>query len=130
MTKLYSVTAVRRGKIWVSIGIGRVEADGSINVELDSLPLDGKLHLRPKLEEPEVKGEVFVDVEPTNPKNLRVMMQKGDRAELLGTLTDAIGWPLDLVFQRAASAALQHHANLASEWCRLRTPAANRGEPT
>lgn len=32
--------------IWTKIGAAWVNRDGSINVDLDALPLDGKIHLR------------------------------------------------------------------------------------
>jgi hypothetical protein len=35
-----------RGTVWVRAGSAWTNRDGSINVYLDVLPLDGKLHLR------------------------------------------------------------------------------------
>jgi hypothetical protein len=32
---------------WIRCGRARLNRDGSINVELDALPLNGELHLRP-----------------------------------------------------------------------------------
>lgn len=37
--------------VWVKAGSAWVNRDGSINVYLDVLPLDGKLHVREPLEE-------------------------------------------------------------------------------
>lgn len=40
--------------IWTKIGAAWVNKDGSLNVVLDALPLDGKLHLRfPQEADPE-----------------------------------------------------------------------------
>jgi len=36
----------RRGAVWVRIGSAFVNKDESLNVWLDALPLDGKLHCR------------------------------------------------------------------------------------
>lgn len=32
--------------IWTRVGIGFVNKDDSINIRLDSLPIDGRLHVR------------------------------------------------------------------------------------
>jgi len=50
-TPKYAVYTIRdRGEdqkaFWLRIGSGFVNKDGSINVLLDALPTDGKLHLR------------------------------------------------------------------------------------
>ncbi len=37
--------------VWVKAGMAWVNRDGSLNVYLDVLPLDGKLHVREALEE-------------------------------------------------------------------------------
>lgn len=42
------------GSVWVRAGSAWVNRDGSLNVYLDVLPLDGKLHLRRAI--PEVAG--------------------------------------------------------------------------
>lgn len=47
----FDVFSVRQTKpnaatIWVKVGFARANRDGSINVTLDALPIDGKLHLR------------------------------------------------------------------------------------
>ena len=36
----------RERPIWVRVGTAFVNRDGSLNVYLDSLPLNGKLHIR------------------------------------------------------------------------------------
>ena len=41
----------RRGTIWVRIGSAFVNKDESINVWLDALPIDGKLHCREAMPE-------------------------------------------------------------------------------
>lgn len=43
---VYSVREVRKTQVWVKAGTAHANRDGSINVLLDVLPLDGKLHLR------------------------------------------------------------------------------------
>jgi hypothetical protein len=35
-----------RKNLWIHIGIAFINRDGSINVRLNALPLDGKLHIR------------------------------------------------------------------------------------
>jgi hypothetical protein len=43
--------------VWVKAGMAFVNRDGSLNVYLDVLPLDGKLHVREALEKrDEAKG--------------------------------------------------------------------------
>lgn len=37
--------------LWLKIGIAWVNRDGSINVKLDALPVNGMLHIRDKKEE-------------------------------------------------------------------------------
>ncbi len=53
---VFSIRPGRSGSIWVRAGWAEVNRDGSVNLHLDVLPLDGKLHVR----------ETFVrSVEPT-----------------------------------------------------------------
>jgi hypothetical protein len=35
-----------RKNLWIHIGIAFINRDGSINVRLNALPVDGKLHIR------------------------------------------------------------------------------------
>ncbi len=35
-----------RKNLWIHIGVSFINRDGSINVRLNALPLDGKLHIR------------------------------------------------------------------------------------
>ena len=35
-----------RKNIWIHIGVAFINRDGSINVRLNALPVDGKLHIR------------------------------------------------------------------------------------
>lgn len=54
----FTVFSIREGKtregkvtsVWVRAGSAWLNRDGSINVYLDVLPLDGKLHIREALE--------------------------------------------------------------------------------
>lgn len=44
---VYSIRETARfGTIWIKSGMAFVGRDGSLNVRLDVLPLDGKLHIR------------------------------------------------------------------------------------
>jgi hypothetical protein len=43
---VFSIRAGRNGSIWVRAGWAEVNRDGSVNLNLDVLPLDGKLHVR------------------------------------------------------------------------------------
>lgn len=57
---VFSIKAAKDGaSTWVKAGSAYVNRDGSINVYLDVLPLDGKLHLRRN--EPEVEALVVDD---------------------------------------------------------------------
>jgi hypothetical protein len=47
--KRFAVFSIREGKngaVWVRAGTAFVNKDGSMNVYLDVLPIDGKLHVR------------------------------------------------------------------------------------
>ena len=65
--KRYQVFSVRESRgpegskapaSWVKAGSAWVNRDGSLNVYLDVLPLDGKLHIREALERREAAGDV------------------------------------------------------------------------
>ena len=43
---VFSIRDTKAGSIWVRAGTAFVNKDGSLNVFLDVLPLDGKLHVR------------------------------------------------------------------------------------
>jgi hypothetical protein len=43
---VYTIVERQQKSRWVRIGIGFVNRDGSINVRLDAVPVNGKLHLR------------------------------------------------------------------------------------
>lgn len=36
-----------RRNLWLNVGVGFVNRDGSINVRLNAVPVDGVLHIRP-----------------------------------------------------------------------------------
>lgn len=44
---VFSVKQTANGSVWVKAGSAWTNRDGSLNVYLDVLPLDGKLHVRP-----------------------------------------------------------------------------------
>ena len=46
-------------EFWVRAGTAWVNRDGSMNVYLDVLPLDGKLHVREQSEKREVAGNTL-----------------------------------------------------------------------
>lgn len=61
--KRYQVFSIRESKqegkvtsVWVRAGSAWVNRDGSFNVYLDVLPLDGKLHVREAVEKREGEG--------------------------------------------------------------------------
>lgn len=47
MKEVYVITEREAGKsVWTRVGVGFVNRDQSINVMLESIPLNGKLHIR------------------------------------------------------------------------------------
>jgi len=63
--KRLAVFSIREGKggtVWVRAGSAFVNRDGSLNVLLDVLPLDGKLHVREAGDRREAPGAA---AEPT-----------------------------------------------------------------
>ncbi|MCA2981738.1 MAG: hypothetical protein INH41_16790 [Myxococcaceae bacterium] len=49
---VFSIREGRNGSIWVRAGRATLNGDGSLSLELDVLPLDGKLHVRETPERP------------------------------------------------------------------------------
>jgi hypothetical protein len=43
---VFSIREGRNGSIWVRAGKATVNGDGTLSLELDVLPIDGKLHVR------------------------------------------------------------------------------------
>jgi hypothetical protein len=43
---VFSIRAGKNGSVWVRAGSAEVNRDGSMNLQLDVLPLDGRLHVR------------------------------------------------------------------------------------
>lgn len=59
MKHVYVITGKGERKFWTKIGVAFVNRDGSLNCKLDSLPVDGELHIRdytPKEERPGFDG--------------------------------------------------------------------------
>jgi hypothetical protein len=54
---VFSIRKARNGSVWVRAGSAFVNRDGSMNVYLDVLPLDGTLHVREPGEKREGAGE-------------------------------------------------------------------------
>lgn len=50
MLAVFSIKPSRQGSIWVRAGWAEVNRDGSLNLHLDVLPLDGRLHVRESFE--------------------------------------------------------------------------------
>ena len=53
---VFSIREGRGGSIWVRAGSAFVNKDGSLNVLLDVLPIDGKLHVREAAERKDGAG--------------------------------------------------------------------------
>ncbi len=47
---VFSIRAGKNGSVWVRAGWAEVNADDSVNLHLDVLPIDGKLHVRESTE--------------------------------------------------------------------------------
>jgi hypothetical protein len=43
---VFTIREGRNGAVWLRTGSAWANRDGSINVQLDALPLDGRLHIR------------------------------------------------------------------------------------
>ncbi len=46
MKVIYVITEKGERKFWNKVGVAFVNRDGSLNCRLDSLPVDGELHIR------------------------------------------------------------------------------------
>lgn len=46
MKVVYVISGKGERKFWTKIGVAFVNRDGSLNCKLDSLPVDGELHIR------------------------------------------------------------------------------------
>lgn len=46
MKVIYVITGKGERKFWTKVGVAFVNRDGSLNCKLDSLPVDGQLHIR------------------------------------------------------------------------------------
>ena len=54
---VFSIRENKGGSVWVRAGSAFVNKDGSLNVLLDVLPLDGKLHVREAGEKKEAEAK-------------------------------------------------------------------------
>lgn len=50
---IFSIRPGKNGSVWVRAGYAEVNRDGSMNLNLDVLPLDGRLHVRESYERPQ-----------------------------------------------------------------------------
>jgi hypothetical protein len=57
MKVIYVITGKGNRKFWNKVGVAFVNHDGSLNCKLDSLPVDGELHIRDYVAR-EDRGEV------------------------------------------------------------------------
>lgn len=46
MKYVYVISGKGERKFWTKVGVAFVNRDGSLNCKLDSLPIDGELHIR------------------------------------------------------------------------------------
>ena len=46
MKVIYVISGKGERKFWTKVGVAFVNRDGSLNCKLDSLPVDGQLHIR------------------------------------------------------------------------------------
>lgn len=51
---VFSIRQGRNGSIWVRAGTAEFNRDGSMNLTLDVLPIDGTLHVRQAFEKKQV----------------------------------------------------------------------------
>jgi hypothetical protein len=49
---IFSIRSGKNGSVWVRAGFAEVNRDGSLNLHLDVLPIDGRLHIRESYERP------------------------------------------------------------------------------
>ena len=59
MTTMKDVYMIRQGEktaFWTKIGVAFVNKDGSLNVKLNAIPVDGQIHIRDQ--KAEKQGEV------------------------------------------------------------------------
>ena len=61
---VFSIREGKGGSIWVRAGSAFVNKDGSLNLLLDVLPLDGKLHVREAAERKEPAAPGRYGAEP------------------------------------------------------------------
>lgn len=112
----FSVFAIRKGKVWVSAGRAVQAADGSLNVTLDVLPLDGQLHIRPIADQ--VKPQIFVVLDGADGLVIMEQARPSGPAVKVGELAHGQGHPIDLVYNQALEHARARGAELATNWLR------------
>jgi hypothetical protein len=61
---VFSIRESKGGSIWVRAGNAFVNKDGSLNVVLDVLPLDGRLHVREAGEKRDTRQSVHAVPQP------------------------------------------------------------------
>lgn len=120
--KSLAVFAVRKsrdgGAIWVRAGVAKVNRDQSLNVSLDVLPLDGKLHIR---ESHEDRGEVWIERMMGGGARI-VLKRSGQRIVAHEDAKATERQIAGVFFTRAVNVALDHGADLASIWLREESP--------
>ncbi len=63
---VFSIRKGKQGSIWVKLGSAFVNRDGSFNVYLDALPMDGQLHIREPGEKRETTSDAAAPASATN----------------------------------------------------------------
>lgn len=129
MSARFAVFAIRkrglRGSIWTRAGVAALNADGSINVDLDVLPLEGRLHLRPVEAKAPVASVVFVLLGANGSAEVIERAPTGDTSTVraLPPCEPGRGHGLDVLFNVLANVAVERGAQIDSEW--LRTAGAS-----
>lgn len=116
------VFAVRRrgkdGAVWTRAGVALVEADGSINVELDVLPVDGRLHLRPA--EAPGKGKIYATGKPGG---YSIVLERNGAIEILREAPQST--TIAGLFALVANASIHYALPVDGEWLHASAAGAN-----
>lgn len=111
------------GSAWVSAGAAQAKPDGTIDVELDALPIDGRIRLHAQNED---RGVVYAVNAPAlhGPGDeLAIILQRAGKTRILKRIAtgakglDRVGVALNL----ATNAAQDEGAELAASWLRSST---------
>lgn len=113
---VFAVFSIRKGNVWTSAGRAVKNRDGSLNVTLDVLPLDGQLHIRASIDADQ-PPEVFLQL--TENGHARLMIERGSaEAEKLQDVFHATTYTLRELRALALTVATNHKAVVADFWIR------------